>query len=537
MVVPMHAKVQKWLYNMAFTIIRKPKKQCKTFISEQYAQYFLGKNKKNASTQKDCAPLYLSLHKLNLNQKINNMSVCVNIRTKKQLLPTDILNYLVSQGEQIIVTSDEFPTLQFGTTLKAIRGVEITKEDNGYEVRVCSYGTNEDYQLFARTIQALMTMTGGKAYLEDDEDEEIMDPLSKFDAAWIEDQMESSLDFLRLMTSRGHEITLFGLFCNICIGARLFQGFDIPLSGKFEKSCAKQLVSHLCDMQWDCAQHKDTKTRLTLKSPSDETALTISLLSISEGKVNDFDYIAEADVLGIVDMDNQDVSPVFIPFREVWKVLPEEIFAPLDEYQYKRVGELTPDMLREMMERGRVYMPEDLYHKPIYPGKGFSETQRTFILMWNPSISSVTLEEHQYGLENLFTEYFNWSVWDYEKARCGDRFFLVRVGGGRTGIVMSGVFDSHPYQAEDWSGKGRPTFYMDMLPNVIIDPETAPMLQTAQLAQAIPTFDWSGGHSGRLLSQEEAQTLETLWEDFLKTNKDNVDGRSMSVNWHEAYED
>ena len=94
---------------------------------------------------------------------------------------------------------------------------------------------------------------------------------------------------------------------------------------------------------------------------------------------------------------------------------------------------------------------------------------------------------------------------------------------------MSGVFDSQPYEAEDWSGKGRQVYYIDMLPNVILDPENATILSTKELSVAIPTFNWEGGHSGRMLSQEQAQQLETMWESFLNENKEKVDGKTFNV--------
>lgn len=76
--------------------------------------------------------------------------------------------------------------------------------------------------------------------------------------------------------------------------------------------------------------------------------------------------------------------------------------------------------------------------------------------------------------ENCIEEYFNWSVWDWEHAQACDRFYLVRVGEGNTGIVMKGVLSSEPFEAEDWSGKGRQVFYMDMEPDIIINPDKAP---------------------------------------------------------------
>ena len=45
---------------------------------------------------------------------------------------------------------------------------------------------------------------------------------------------------------------------------------------------------------------------------------------------------------------------------------------------------------------------------------------------------------------------FNWSVWEYEKAKEGDKFFMVKVGPGTNGIVMAGKFTSEPYKDEDW---------------------------------------------------------------------------------------
>ena len=490
----------------------------------------------NAERLRRCV---VALHHSN-NKKYNEfMSVNVKVRTTKRITPDDVLARLSDGDNKLVVTSNEFPTLQFGILQKAIRGIMVSEEDNGYEVRVCSMASHDDYQLFVKTILTIMALTSGKAYLEDEDDAEVADPQKQFDSQWMDEQTTTSIDYLRLMAGRGHEITLFGLFSDICIGPKLFAGFDIPLAGAYERSCAETLMSYLCAIQWHCAGLEGTGTHMQLTSPNDETGkkLTATMITINEGNVKEFDYVTNADVLGFFDFDNKDASPVFVPFRELWKVLPQDKFDILDELQYKRTAKLTADDVRKMMELARRYEPYDLYHDPVRPGKGFDKGQRTFILMWNPAISSVRLEDHQRGLENIFTEYFNWSVWDYEKARCGDRFFLVRVGEGRTGIVMSGVFDSHPYKAEDWSGRGRPTFYMDMLPNVIVNPDKAPMLQTAQLAKAIPTFDWAGGHSGRLLSQEEAQALESLWEDYLENNKNQIDGVRMSVNWHETFDD
>ncbi len=142
----------------------------------------------------------------------------------------------------------------------------------------------------------------------------------------------------------------------------------------------------------------------------------------------------------------------------------------------------------------------------------------TVILFWNPAVSSYTLDRFKNDLVNLDDTY-NWSVWEHEKASYGDRFYLVRCGEGKTGICMSGRFSSDPYKDEDWSGRGREIYYMDMLPDYIVDSEVNPILSTKELQQAIPDFNWAGGHSGRILSPEQAVILEKLWDKYLESHQ------------------
>ena len=147
----------------------------------------------------------------------------------------------------------------------------------------------------------------------------------------------------------------------------------------------------------------------------------------------------------------------------------------------------------------------------------------TIILFWNPGISSYTLERLREDLSN-YAHVSNWSVWEHDKAHKGDRFFMVRCGKGKTGICMSGRFSSEPYLDEDWSGKGREVYYMDLRADTVIDPDLLPVLSTEVLSKKIPSFDWNGGHSGRVLPAKEAKKLEKLWKKFLEQNE-NIFGK------------
>lgn len=142
---------------------------------------------------------------------------------------------------------------------------------------------------------------------------------------------------------------------------------------------------------------------------------------------------------------------------------------------------------------------------------------RTFIMMWNPEISNIKDND----INELITECskdFNWSIWDWEEVVDGDRFFLVRVKSGRTGIVMAGNISGEPYIAPDWSDKGRKVYYVDLDYQYIINDSYHPMISTQQLEKELPGFDWNGGHSGRVLSDDMAEKLEFMWYQYLYCN-------------------
>lgn len=157
----------------------------------------------------------------------------------------------------------------------------------------------------------------------------------------------------------------------------------------------------------------------------------------------------------------------------------------------------------------------------------------TFLLYWNPHFSSYTLERFHddfdfrdsfYGsyLDSIFDcdrlpLDFNWSVWEHEKAHEGDRFFFIRVGYEKpTGLVGWGSFTSEPYADEDWSGQGRPTFYMDMEFDSVVDPASDAILPTSALEKAIPEIVWRKGKAGVMVTPEVAGKIDALWREHLE---------------------
>ncbi len=88
---------------------------------------------------------------------------------------------------------------------------------------------------------------------------------------------------------------------------------------------------------------------------------------------------------------------------------------------------------------------------------------------------------------------------------------MLRVGEGNTGIVFHGEFLSDPYEGGDWAGRGKKRHYVDINCMDAADPDKRPLATVEELQKAIPEIDWVKGHSGQLLTEEQAEKLDGLF--------------------------
>ena len=139
------------------------------------------------------------------------------------------------------------------------------------------------------------------------------------------------------------------------------------------------------------------------------------------------------------------------------------------------------------------------------------------ILKWNPAISSYSmcrfLNDISWGEPES-----DWSIFQYDKVKAGDQFFMLKVGIGTCGIVAAGKITSDPEAGEDWSGRGRKVYYADYECSFMVNPETLPILESSVLEDNIPGFDWKSGHSGVVLDDEQAAVLNRLFDKYLNDN-------------------
>ena len=104
----------------------------------------------------------------------------------------------------------------------------------------------------------------------------------------------------------------------------------------------------------------------------------------------------------------------------------------------------------------------------------------------------------------------NWSINEWEQARRGDIFYMLRVGDNKAGIAFSGLIVSDPYVMDDWAGSSKRRLYVDLVCMNAIAPDEKPIVSLEMLQTAIPEFNWAKGHSGVLLPDNVADKIAGL---------------------------
>ena len=147
----------------------------------------------------------------------------------------------------------------------------------------------------------------------------------------------------------------------------------------------------------------------------------------------------------------------------------------------------------------------------------------TFILRWNPAISSYKMKSHldivSHARKKQFPNNFNWSVREWENLKKGDAFILLQVGTDADGIAMIGRFISSPYEEESWRGDGRKVHYADMEVYDAFDLSEQKEFRAAEFEKDFPKIKWHGGHSGEELDEKTAKKLFSKIYSSLKVQK------------------
>lgn len=432
------------------------------------------------------------------------------VNTGERIDNNEIVAALMSRYQSmsdydIYVASANADSLRLAVVNHSLRGVAVDNTSAGYEVRLSAMASDKDYMLFGDIVIELIKMTGGEASVDMEHHLSDEESASRFRwEAWrdyvTQDEMSELKDYV---LSTGESRVYNGVFMPFVIGPRLLAEADYSRD---------VLIDRLVSMQW---KYKDTGRAVQGQLGDHDTGQRVSLTIV--------DFSAEFPTGGLLlptsralmlndpEAAGQAIS-LFRHSREIFRnavVLDEEqVYLP----QLPSIAERE-----EIGVLIRLFNTRYIFEDPIMPGEGSDDRQRTFILTWNPEISTVKIEDFLYWIDVMRTENSNWSVSEHDKVSAGDKWYLVACGDdGPKGIVASGVFDSNAWEGDGPSKKGRKVYYCDLRPNVLVNPLEGSLIGPDRLNYLMPDFKWDGGSSGRMLDKEYAAVLEQLWHDRLE---------------------
>lgn len=160
---------------------------------------------------------------------------------------------------------------------------------------------------------------------------------------------------------------------------------------------------------------------------------------------------------------------------------------------------------------------------------------KVYLMRWNPEISNFKVDDFNALLEqfeNGEEVALSWSVYDYMQMLPGDECYMMCVGGTHKGIVLHGIINSFPIHAGDWSGRGRETYYANILIDAMKPVDEGGLVSEQLLTKEVSsTYEWSKGHSGVVLDRELSDRLNEVIDDTMDADdKDDKDSLYIEVN-------
>jgi hypothetical protein len=293
------------------------------------------------------------------------MSINVTIRTGNRTLDFEqVLGILAGEGYKLVVKNICEEICEFYQHKLSTRPIDISLEENGYEVRITTFACREDYELFVKTIGHVKRLTGGNVFYEDDDDEPVSDVDEYFNALWIEEQMSNDFSTMEvLITSRvdsasepdeNHEIGLFGPVCMFYLGQNLFDELCITPDMDWKEGSNK-LIERFRYSQYSRPRDiRRTTTSLVIKlndtTDEDEDEDEENRDRLTVYSQNDYDMISRTTYIAL---KGDDMEMLILKYEDFMKVVPEQ-WERFDNCQYFTTP-LTDKQFKQLWDRSREY--------------------------------------------------------------------------------------------------------------------------------------------------------------------------------------
>jgi hypothetical protein len=287
------------------------------------------------------------------------MSINVKVRTeKKDLDYKRILHSLAADDSQFVVKFMQPGICEFYRHRISTRPINISLEDNGYEIRITTLACREDYELFAKTIGLVKKMVDGEVYTEDNE--RIENVKAFFDSEWIEKQMEIDTNVLLIMIlgeqvntsspNDSHEVGLFGPVCQFYLGKNLLKELNVDFHTDIREASDK-FIERFRYSQYSRPQDiRRTTTSMTVNigdKPNNESDTPDRLTFYEQ---NAYDMISRANYFALV---AQDEKLLLLKYDDFMKVAPEQ-WERFDNCQYFTTP-LSSKQFKEFWDRAREF--------------------------------------------------------------------------------------------------------------------------------------------------------------------------------------
>lgn len=294
------------------------------------------------------------------------MSVNVRIRTNYRSLDFEqVVRQLVAKGYGLIVKFINPEICEFYQYRLSTRPIDLSLEDNGYEVRITSLACREDYELFAKTISIVQEQSNGNVYYEDDDDEYVSDANAFFSSEWIETQMESDTTSINTLvlgeyvnvprSGRMHEVGLYGPVGMFYVGKTLLKELDITINTNWHE-VSEKLIEKFRYSQYACPsdiRRTTTSMAISFSDDNDEEEDTRKHDKLTYYRQNYYDMISRADYFALIAHDDKSLV---IKYEDFMKVAPSQ-WERFDNSQYF-TSPLTDKQFKEFWDRAREYSLE-----------------------------------------------------------------------------------------------------------------------------------------------------------------------------------
>ncbi len=240
------------------------------------------------------------------------------------------------------------------------RPINISLEDNGYDISITTLACREDYELFAKTIDLVQKIVHGEVYYEDDDDERVENVKAFFGTEWIEKQMEIDANLLLVIilgehvnissSNDSHEVGLFGPVCEFYIGKNLLKDLNVDFHTD-RKEASYKFIERFRYSQYSRPQD--------IRRTTTSMAINIDGKPKKEGDVPDRLTFYEQNAYDMISRTNyfmlmaHDENPLLLEYDDFMKVAPKQ-WERFDNCQYFTTP-LSDKQFKEFWDRAREY--------------------------------------------------------------------------------------------------------------------------------------------------------------------------------------